>query len=85
MGMLRKKKMEAEIVMLTYRVQELEERLCPCEQHQWIVIDFESVYEPEPNDPIDMTTYYTYKCRRCGKTKRTWQILPVLDGGHGNG
>ena len=76
MGMLRKKKMAAEIVRLTYRVQELEERLCPCEQHQWSVID---------NDPIDMTTYYTYKCRRCGKTKRTWQILHVWDGGDGNG
>ena len=49
--MLRKKKMAAEIVRLTYRVQELEERLCPCEQHQWIVIDMESVYDPRGVDP----------------------------------
>ena len=85
MGMLRKKKMEVEIVRLTYRVQELEERLCPCEQHQWIVIDMESVYDPEPDDPLDRTTYYTYKCRRCGKTTRTWRLLRVCDGGSGNG
>ena len=63
-GMFGKKKMEAEIVRLTYRVKELEERLCPCEQHQWLVTDIESVYEPDPYDLNDETTYYTYKCRR---------------------
>ena len=80
--MLRKKKMAAEIVRLTYRVRELEERLCPCEQHQWLVIGSEYASE---NDPRDMTTFYTYKCRRCGKTKRTWKLLRVRDGGDGNG
>lgn len=79
--MLRKKKMAAEIVRLTYRVRELEERLCPCEQHQWLVIGSEYASE---NDPRDMTTFYTYKCRRCGKTKRTWEILRVYDGGADN-
>lgn len=77
--------LEAEIVRLTYRVKDLEERLCPCEQHQWLVVDMESICEPEPNDINNETTYYTYKCRRCGKSKRTRRILPVLDGGDGNG
>ena len=85
MGLLGKKKMAAEIARLTYRVKELEERLCPCEQHQWLVTDMESVYEPDPYDINDETTYYTFKCRRCGKTRRTWRILPVWDGGDGNG
>ena len=86
--MLAKKKMALmadEIARLTYRVKELEERLCPCEQHQWLVTDMESVHEPDAYDIDYETTYYTYKCRRCGKSKRTWRILPVLDGGEGNG
>lgn len=29
------KRLKAEIVRLSYRVAELEERLCPCEQHDW--------------------------------------------------
>lgn len=82
MGMFGNKKMACEIVRLTYRVTELEERLCPCEQHQWLVIDTE--YVPE-TDQRDMTTYHTYKCRRCGKTKRTWELLRVWDGGADNG
>ena len=80
--MFLKKRMSAEIVRLTYRVKELEERLCPCEQHQWLVTNIE--YESE-TDPRDMTEYYTYKCRRCGKTRRTWKHLPVLDGGDEDG
>ena len=33
--MFGKRKLKAEVVRLTYRVAELEERLCPCEQHDW--------------------------------------------------
>lgn len=28
-------KLKAEIMRLTYRVADLEERLCPCEEHDW--------------------------------------------------
>lgn len=36
------KRLKAEIVRLSYRVAELEERLCPCEQHDWkrTVVDY---------------------------------------------
>ena len=68
--MLKKKKMAAEIVRLTYRVKDLEERLCPCELHKWICINTEYDVGASPGD---LTTYYTYKCQRCGKIKRTWE------------
>lgn len=71
--MTKKKRMAAEIVRLTYRVKELEERLCPCEQHQFLTINAEYDVGTSPGD---ITTYYTYKCKRCGKTRRTWEILP---------
>ena len=81
--MFGKKRLKAEVVQLTYRVAELEERLCPCEQHLWRITRID--YEPELND---VTTYYTYKCKRCGKTMKTWQRLltaDMLDGGADNG
>ena len=80
--MFKKKKMAAEIVRLRYRVQELEERLCPCEQHQWLITNEECDVGTAPGD---VTTYYTYKCRRCGKKRRTWELLHIWDGGDGNG
>ena len=70
------KKMIDEIVELRYRVKELEERLCPCAQHQWLVTDTRY-------DVLDSScyaeTFYTYQCRRCGKIKRTYKILPTIE------
>ena len=31
--------MKEKIMQLNYRVAELEERLCPCEEHDWKQID----------------------------------------------
>lgn len=53
--MFGRKKMKDEILELRYRVAELEERLCPCEEHRWKQIGWS--YQDT----------YTYKCRRCGK------------------
>ena len=72
--MTKKKRMAAEIVRLTYRVKELEERLCPCEQHQFLAINTEYDVGTSAGD---ITTYYTYTCKRCGKTRRTWDVLPL--------
>ena len=51
------KRMRDEIVGLRYRVKELEERLCPCAQHQWLVTDTQY-------DVLDGSgyaeTFYTY-------------------------
>lgn len=63
--MVTKKKLRDEIVRLTYRVAELEERLCPCEEHDWKVIDRRIKFHDFGN-----TTHIEHlKCKRCGKTK----------------
>lgn len=50
---------------LTYRVAELEERLCPTEQHDWVLVG--SRYSYQTMDNVNR-----YKCRRCGKEKEVW-------------
>lgn len=65
MAWMTKRRLRDEIVRLTYRVADLEERLCPCEDHDWKKVG--SHYEfPCPED---IETIYHYKCRRCGKYK----------------
>ena len=66
--MLTRRKLKAEIVRLTYRVADLEERLCPCEQHDWITVDFSFFGGTGMGDEI---TLYKHKCKRCGKEKES--------------
>lgn len=71
--MISKKKLKYEILLLSCRVAELEERLCPCESHDWKVIDIDTL--GDDSVPYYMSRTYTYKCKRCGKETRTWKIL----------
>lgn len=64
--MFGKKKLKDEIVRLNYRVADLEERLCPCEDHDWKKIDF---YTIPSGVGIDVNIVHKCKCRRCGKLK----------------
>ena len=53
----------AEIAELKTRIAILEERLCPLEQHDWLIVDSEySLY----SEGCGRTTF-TCKCKRCGK------------------
>ena len=61
------KKLKEENTRLKYRIKELEERLCPCEEHDWKLINTEYKLGCCPSD-IDMI--YLYRCKRCGKHKR---------------
>ena len=63
--MLTRRMLKDEIVRLTYRVAELEERLCPCEDHDWKRIGAHEIFP----SPMDIVTVYHFKCRRCGKYK----------------
>ena len=57
------------IEALRYRVNELEERLCPCGQHEWIDTG-ERKYE---NAGADVDVIIQYKCKVCGKAKWDWK------------
>lgn len=72
--MLTKRKLRQMVTELTYRVADLEERLCPCESHQWKQIGFHYVGGTGMGDE---TTMYKYKCRRCGKVMTS--IQPFLE------
>lgn len=63
------KRLKAEIVRLSYRVAELEERLCPCEQHDWKRTGVDYSYDGTGG----CDAMYNYKCARCGKKMRSFQ------------
>ena len=58
-----------EIVSLKYRIADLEERLCPCEQHDFIEIGKQFVMHSSFGDG---DYYRKYKCKRCGKVVRKY-------------
>lgn len=57
---------------LEHRIAELEERLCPCQSHDWKRVDFDFTGGTGRGDE---TTLYTYQCSRCGKVRRTYKVL----------
>jgi hypothetical protein len=67
------KRLKAEIVRLSYRVAELEERLCPCEQHDWKRTGVDYSYDGTGG----CDAMYNYKCARCGKKNA---LLPAVSG-----
>jgi hypothetical protein len=66
--MVTKRKLKEEIVKLNYRIADLEERLCPCEEHDWKQIDS---YTTTFANGLDFDIVYKYKCKRCGKLKES--------------
>jgi len=54
------------IEKLQQRIEELEEIICPFNQHDWVEIDS---YEVPINNYLDFDTVHVYKCRNCGKRR----------------
>lgn len=69
--MFGKRKLKDEIVRLKYRVEELEERLCPCEQHKWVQTSIKTIYDRYGSYDNE----YLYKCAVCGKKTRSYTQL----------
>ena len=63
--MITKNKLKGEVVRLTYRVNELEEILCPCESHDWQLLE----KDIEPIDAFSYIKKCRYKCSKCKKEK----------------
>jgi transposase-like protein len=61
-------KKQRRIEALEYRVRELEERLCPCESHDWRKIGTRSF-----SNGVDLDFEYKYKCAKCGKITWDWR------------
>ena len=61
-----KRFLREEIVRLSYRIEDLENRLCPCEDHDWKVIGRHTKF----HDYGVTTNVNHLKCKRCGKTKQ---------------
>ncbi len=69
------RKLRAEIAELIFRVRELEEKLCPCEQHSWKLVRKEWVCLTS----VDIDPVFYYKCSCCGKKERTMFPKPEAD------
>lgn len=65
MAWMTKRKMREQIIRLNCRVADLEERLCPCEDHKWVNVGKHLEFPI----PQDIQVVHHYKCLRCGKYK----------------
>lgn len=63
--MISRRRLREENIRLKCRIADLEERLCPCEDHDWKRIGSHFEFPI----PEDIQTVYHYKCKRCGKYK----------------
>ena len=61
-------KLKEENLKLKYRIKELEEKLCPCESHDWKLVGTDYRFGSCVGD-ID--TIYRYRCTRCSKELKT--------------
>lgn len=66
-------RLRTENIQLRNRIQDLEERLCPCESHDYKEIHKEFVMTAPTI--ADGEFLRTYKCKRCGKVikKYDWE------------
>lgn len=71
-------KRKLELLAHTARIKELEEILCPCEQHDWISNGY---HFSGGTGRGDETTIYHYICKRCKSGckvfNRTLGVIPM--------
>lgn len=67
------RRLELQLLEARYRIKELEERLCPCEQHDYVELSKRFVVTSSTVG--DGEFLRKYKCKRCGKVveKYDWE------------
>lgn len=63
------RKLKEENTRLRYRIAELEERLCPCEGHDWVRVEVTYDYDGHGHSYVKTRL----KCKRCGKEMRNFE------------
>lgn len=66
------KRQKEKIALQAIRIAELEEILCPCEQHDFVKTDFH--FEGGSGRGDELTIYH-YVCKRCKKKVQSWKML----------
>lgn len=61
-----KRKLREKNAELMRRVEQLEEMICPMNEHDWVEIDHNLVTF---TNGFDWEVEHKYKCRRCGKIR----------------
>lgn len=69
MEFVSKRFLREEVVRLEYRVKELEEKLCPAEDHDWKA----AAVHHTMISSFDTQTVTDYLCRRCGRRKTEYE------------
>lgn len=65
-------KYKEKIMEQEFRIRELEEKLCPYEKHDWVLVRTESNID---SYGLTIDTIYICKCGRCGKViESNWPI-----------
>lgn len=65
-------KLKEENRQLRNRIYELEQILCPCEQHDLVQTGREMCFG---NSPAEIDYIYTYQCKRCKKIVRKREYM----------
>ena len=68
-------KKKKEFLTQAARIRELEEILCPCEQHDWVSTGY---HFDDGTGYGDSTTFYHYICKRCKKRMQMETLSRVM-------
>ena len=70
--MITKRQLRKQTCILENRVHELEEIICPCEDHIWKKIKYRNIYGY--SNILGSAIEYTYICTKCKKIRKETEL-----------